>query len=38
MAKLIEFYVPQNFTKLCKWAGQVRRGEVVEFLQTKKTT
>ena len=37
MAKLIEFYKPKNFTKTLEGAGQVRRGEVVEFSQTKKT-
>lgn len=38
MAKLIEFCTPKNFTKLWKWAGRVRRGDIGEFSQANKTS
>ena len=38
MAKVIEFYIPNNFRKPLKWAAQVQRGKVIEFcLQIKKS-
>jgi hypothetical protein len=37
MAKVIEFYVPKNFPKRCKWFPQLQLGKVIEFsLQAKK--
>jgi hypothetical protein len=38
MAKVIEFYVPKNFTKGRKWFPQLQLGKVIEFsLQAKKS-
>jgi hypothetical protein len=31
MAKVIEFYVRNNFRKALKWAPQLQRGKVIEF-------
>ena len=31
MAKVIEFYVPNNFRSQLKWATQVQMGKVIEF-------
>jgi hypothetical protein len=31
MAKIIEFYVPNNFRKNAKWIPLENRGKVVEF-------
>jgi hypothetical protein len=31
MAKIIEFYVPQNFHKASKWFPQAERGKVLAF-------
>jgi hypothetical protein len=31
MAKVIEFYVPNNFRPQLKWAPQVQMGKVIEF-------
>ena len=31
MAKVIEFYVPQNFKNSCKWVPQPQLGKVIEF-------
>ena len=31
MAKLIEFYVPENFQKPLSWGPQVEWGKVIEF-------
>jgi len=31
MAKVIEFYVPENFRKPLKWAPQLQCGKVIEF-------
>lgn len=33
MAKVIEFYVPQNFKNSRKWVPQERLGKVIEFHQ-----
>ena len=38
VAKVIEFYVPNNFRKALKWVPEVQRGKILEFcLQTKKS-
>ena len=38
MAKVIEFYVPNNFRKALKWVPEVQRGKILEFCpQTKKS-
>lgn len=38
MAKVIEFYIPNNFRKPLKWAPQLQCGRVIEFCsQTKKS-
>jgi len=34
MAKVIEFYVPQNFKATARWKPADQRGEVVEFSST----
>lgn len=31
MAKVIEFYIPNNFRKPMKWVPQVQRGKILEF-------
>ena len=31
MAKIIEFYVPNNFRKRVKWVSPERRGKIIEF-------
>jgi hypothetical protein len=31
MAKIIEFYIPNNFRKRAKWVSPERRGKVIEF-------
>jgi hypothetical protein len=31
MAKVIEFYIPNNFRKLMKWVREVHRGTILEF-------
>ena len=31
MAKVIEFYVPENFRPQLKWAPQLQMGKVIEF-------
>jgi len=31
MAKVIEFYVPQNFKNSLKWVPQLDLGKVIEF-------
>jgi hypothetical protein len=31
MAKVIEFYVPQNFKPTARWVQANQRGKVVEF-------
>jgi hypothetical protein len=38
VAKVIAFYVPNNFRKPLKWVPEFRRGKVIEFCpQTKKS-
>ena len=38
VAKVIEFYVPNNFRKALKWVPEVQRGKILEFCpQTKKS-
>ena len=38
MAKVIEFYIPQNFRRTTKWVPGVRRGKILELRQqTKKS-
>ena len=38
MAKVIEFYVPNNFRPQLKWAPQSQPGKVIEFrLETEKS-
>ena len=38
VAKVIEFYVPNNFRKALKWVPEVRCGKILEFCpQTKKS-
>jgi len=38
MAKVIEFYVPNNFRPQPKWAPQSQLGKVIEFpLETEKS-
>lgn len=38
MAKVIEFYVPNNFRPQVKWAPQSQPGKVIEFrLETEKS-
>jgi hypothetical protein len=34
MAKVIEFYVPQNFKATARWVPADQRGKVVEFPST----
>jgi hypothetical protein len=31
MAKIIEFYIPQNFRKVSKWVPSAERGKVLAF-------
>ena len=31
MAKIIEFYVPNNFRKRVKWVSPEQRGKIIEF-------
>ncbi len=31
MAKVIEFYIPDNFRRRVKWVSPERRGNVLEF-------
>ena len=31
MAKIIEFYIPQDFRKVSKWLPPSERGKVLEF-------
>jgi hypothetical protein len=31
MAKIIEFYMPNNFRKRVKWVSPERRGKIIEF-------
>jgi hypothetical protein len=33
MAKIIEFYIPQNFRKVSKWFPPAERGKVLAFPQ-----
>jgi len=38
MAKVIEFYIPQNFRRTTKWVPDVQRGKLLELrLQTKRS-
>ena len=38
MAKIIQFYIPNNFRKSGKWIPQENRGKIIEFtLAAKKT-
>jgi hypothetical protein len=38
VAKVIEFYVPNNFRKALKWVPELQRGKILEFCtQTKKS-
>jgi hypothetical protein len=38
MAKIIEFYIPNNFRKNDKWIPPQERGKIIEFsLPTKKS-
>ena len=38
VAKVIEFYVPNNFRKALKWVPEVQRGKILEFCpETKKS-
>ena len=38
MAKVIEFYIPENFRKSLKWVPELQRGKILEFCpQTKKS-
>jgi hypothetical protein len=34
MAKVIEFYVPQNFKPTARWVPVDQRGKVIEFPST----
>jgi hypothetical protein len=31
MAKIIEFYIPNNFRKRVKWVSAEQRGKIIEF-------
>jgi hypothetical protein len=31
VAKVIEFYIPNNFRKSVKWVSPQRRGKIIEF-------
>jgi hypothetical protein len=31
MAKIIEFYIPNNFRKSVKWVAPEQRGRIIEF-------
>jgi hypothetical protein len=31
MAKIIEFYIPNNFRKRVKWVSPARRGKIIDF-------
>jgi hypothetical protein len=31
MAKVIEFYIPNNFRRPMKWVPEVRRGKILDF-------
>jgi hypothetical protein len=31
MAKVIEFYIPNNFRKSVKWVSPEQRGKIIEF-------
>ena len=31
MAKIIEFYIPQNFRRTAKWVPDVQRGKILEL-------
>jgi hypothetical protein len=31
MAKIIEFYIPNNFRKRVKWVSPEQRGKIIEF-------
>jgi hypothetical protein len=31
VAKVIEFYIPNNFRKRVKWVSPERRGKIIEF-------
>jgi hypothetical protein len=31
MAKVIEFYIPNNFRKRVKWVSPEQRGKIIEF-------
>ena len=35
MAKIIEFYVPNNYKKIKKWVPTEKRGRVIEFAPRK---
>jgi hypothetical protein len=38
MAKMIEFYIPQNFRKMLRTAAPLQRGKIIEFCpQTKRS-
>ena len=36
MAKVIEFYIPQNFWRTTKWVLDVQRGKILELRRQKK--
>jgi hypothetical protein len=36
MAKVIEFYIPQNFRRTTKWVPDVQRGKILELRPLKK--
>jgi hypothetical protein len=31
MAKIIEFYIPNNFRKRVRWVSPEQRGKIIEF-------
>jgi hypothetical protein len=31
MARIIEFYIPNNFRKKAKWVSPEQRGKIIEF-------
>jgi hypothetical protein len=31
VAKIIEFYIPNNFRKRVKWVSREQRGKIIEF-------
>jgi hypothetical protein len=38
MAKIIEFYIPNNFPKNAKWIPRENRGKLMEFTPAAKRT